>query len=87
MYWYDHRMNGWGYLFMALGTLGFWALVIVAAVALLRHRPPASVTRLPSASAEQVLAERFARGELDDDEFYRRLSVLQHGAWPDGKAR
>ena len=29
--------------------------------------------------AEQVLAERFARGELDEEEYGRRLSVLRVG--------
>ena len=37
-----YAMSGWGWLLMTLGMLGFWALVAVVAVALLRR--PASPT-------------------------------------------
>jgi putative membrane protein len=30
-------------------------------------------------TAEVILAERFARGEMTDDEYYQRLSVLKEG--------
>ncbi|MFC4590349.1 SHOCT domain-containing protein [Sphaerisporangium corydalis] len=33
----------------------------------------------PTAAAEKILAERYARGELSDDEYYERLSVLRGG--------
>lgn len=33
----------------------------------------------PTSSAETILAERFARGEMTDDEYYQRLSVLREG--------
>lgn len=86
MYWYDHGMNGWGYTIMTLIMIAFWALVAVAVVALLR-RPgtaphhPAAPTGQPS-TAEQLLAERFARGEIDEDEYHQRLAVLQRGSGP-----
>lgn len=32
-----YAMSGWGWLLMTLGMLGFWALVAVVAVALLRR--------------------------------------------------
>ena len=39
------------------------------------HRPPwAPPTQ---ASPEQLLAERFARGEIDEEEYRRRLQVLR----------
>ena len=31
----------------------------------------------PGPSPEQFLAERFARGEIDEDEYNRRLTVLR----------
>lgn len=63
----------------------FWGLIIAAFVLLLRafdrpqptgpHRPPwAPPTQ---ASPEQLLAERFARGEIDEEEYRRRLQVLR----------
>jgi hypothetical protein len=34
---HGYAMSGWGWLLMTLGMLGFWALVAVVAVALLRR--------------------------------------------------
>ncbi|MFC6087031.1 SHOCT domain-containing protein [Sphaerisporangium aureirubrum] len=34
----------------------------------------------PTAPAEAILAERYARGEMSDDEYFQRLSVLKGGA-------
>jgi putative membrane protein len=39
-----------------------------------RHGPPPA--------PEQLLAERFARGEIDEDEYRRRLGVLRETAGP-----
>ncbi|QJS13807.1 hypothetical protein HKX69_33485 [Streptomyces argyrophyllae] len=33
-------------------------------------------TRPLDPTPEQILAERFARGEIDEDEYHRRLTVL-----------
>ncbi len=87
MYWYGPMMNGWGYGLMILSFVLFWGLVIVAIVLLVRHfgrsgqqagpaqhpAPPAG-TR---STAEQLLSERYARGEIDDDEYRRRLATLR----------
>jgi hypothetical protein len=35
-----YAMSGWGWLLMTLGMLGFWALVAVLALALLRRPGP-----------------------------------------------
>ena len=88
MYWYGHGMGwawGWG-----LMTFAFWALVVVAVVLLIRHfsrsgehRPPGPHAYgppppdAPHTSAEQLLAERYARGEIDDEEYRRRLATLR----------
>lgn len=77
MYLYDRGMSGWGYAVMTLGV-AFWALVAIAFLALLR-RPAAAPSREVT-PPRQLLAERFARGEIDDDEYYRRLSVLDYDA-------
>jgi putative membrane protein len=42
--------------------------------------PPAPVT------AEQILAERFARGEIDQDEFWQRMTTLRAGRPDDHSA-
>jgi len=38
---------------------------------------PPTPTPHPPSSAEQLLAERFARGEIDEEEYRRRLQVLR----------
>ncbi|MFE9172176.1 SHOCT domain-containing protein [Streptomyces kebangsaanensis] len=89
MYWYPHGMNGWGWFAMGLGTLLFWALLIAVGVFLLRalQRGPERTQahdggRPPT--PERLLAERFARGEIDEDEYRRRLDVLRQNSGPPG---
>ncbi|WP_240929293.1 SHOCT domain-containing protein [Streptomyces coryli] len=77
-------MSGWGWFAMSTGTILFWALLITCGVllyrALNRADGPGPSTTLPSRhTAEQLLAERFARGEVDEDEYHRRLAVLRGG--------
>jgi putative membrane protein len=68
-------MGGWmmaGASFLALLILG---LAVVAGVALLRRSSgPGHGSLRPS--AREMLDQRYARGEIDDDEYFRRLSVL-----------
>jgi putative membrane protein len=63
-------MSGLGWLLMTLGMLGFWALVAVLAVALLRR--PGRPGQQPRPGAEEILAERLARGEIEADEYRQR---------------
>ncbi|MFD8764953.1 SHOCT domain-containing protein [Streptomyces mirabilis] len=83
MFWYDHDVGGWGWFAMSVGTILFWALIITFGVLLHRAlaRPGGSGDRSdarpPGPSPEQFLAERFARGEIDEDEYHRRLAVLR----------
>ncbi|MGW0882283.1 SHOCT domain-containing protein [Streptomyces sp. NPDC002671] len=82
MFWYDHDVGGWGWFAMSAGMILFWALIITLGVLLYRAlaRPEGgrdlADTRPPGPSPEQLLAERFARGEIDEDEYHRRLTVL-----------
>jgi putative membrane protein len=75
--------GGWvGWLVMVLVMIAFWALLIAALVALVRYLLSSSrgtdVTTSPGpGSAEDVLAERYARGEIDDGEYHRRLALIR----------
>ncbi|MEU7059146.1 SHOCT domain-containing protein [Streptomyces sp. NPDC046197] len=90
MFWYDHGMSGWGWFGASLGMIVFWGLIITVAVLLYRaftrsdrSDSVSAGTWTPSAqtSPEQLLAERFARGEIDAEEYQRCLRVLRsHGA-------
>ncbi|MFD4973210.1 SHOCT domain-containing protein [Streptomyces sp. NPDC058424] len=87
MMWYDGGW-GWGWLFMAIFMVLFWALVIAGVVALVRYlagshhgHPSGPLSSGESGwggrRAEDLLAERFARGEIDEDEYKRRLALLR----------
>lgn len=69
---------GWGgWLLMSLTTVGFWALVVFGIVALFRgtrEGGPPGPSR--ESDAQHILDERFARGEIDAEEYRRRLEVL-----------
>jgi len=85
MFWSDHYMSGWGYAGIAIGMVLFWALIIVGIIALVRFTTGATQTRaIPQPphyseyeSPEQLLAGRFARGEIDETEYRHRLEVLR----------
>jgi putative membrane protein len=74
---------GWGTWILTTGTtIVFWALVITAVVLLARYllslsqRTTGTTHATGASNAEQVLAERYARGEIDD-EYQRRLGLLR----------
>ncbi|MCX4767981.1 SHOCT domain-containing protein [Streptomyces sp. NBC_01275] len=88
MLWYGHDPSGWGWFVMSVGMIFFWALLIVIGVLLFRalsRSADSGASTSPAQrgpAAEQLLAERFARGEIDDDEYRRRLTVLRTGGGP-----
>ena len=83
MFWSDHDMSGWGYTGMAMGMVLFWALIIVAIIALIRFNTGTirAVTQPQPQSDDEspakVLASRFARGEIEEPEYQQRLAVLR----------
>jgi len=76
MGWYgwDH-MSGWGWFTMTVSSVLLIALVVAGIVALARvgQQPPSAP---PTRSPEELLAERFARGEIGEEEYRSRLSAL-----------
>ncbi len=70
MYWGNGDWN-WAAWVAMTASMVFWALVAWVAVTVMRrpddahHRP------------EDVLADRLARGEIDDDEYRRRRDALR----------
>ena len=73
---------GWGWIVGAVVLVVLFALVITAIVLAIRyfsggggHRGPGSPQQ--ARGAEDVLGERFARGEIDEDEYRRRMTTLQ----------
>jgi putative membrane protein len=75
-HWDGHGFAPWGFALMTVSMVLFWALVILAIVALVRYLGRSGRAARGTVSAEELLAERFARGEIDEDEYHRRLETL-----------
>ena len=72
----DHMGDGWWWV-MGIGWLVFLALIVVLVFLLIRHfTSTEGGTGRQRRAAEDVLADRFARGEIDEDEYRRRRDVL-----------
>jgi len=75
------HMEGWGpgWVWFTVGQVLWWLFVVVGVVVLLRwtlgrgpHRRPPP----PPDRAIELLRERYARGEIDQNEFEERKRVL-----------
>ena len=76
--------HGWGWggwVLMGVVMMLFVVALIVAIVVAIRYlstpAPRASRPSYARPGPESVLADRFARGEIDEDEYRRRLSLLR----------
>jgi putative membrane protein len=68
-------MGGWGMVPVVVTSVLFWGALIAVAVLLARG----SAASRPQAPA-QVLADRLARGEIDEEEYRSRLALLREQA-------
>ena len=81
-YWNDGGSAGWD-MWVAMAVM--MTIFVVAAawviVTLIRHTAPQTPRREMTASSQSsaaaILDERFARGEIDADEYSRRRTMLQ----------
>jgi len=76
--WHD----GWGpgaWIAMAFVMLVFWTIIVGALVAIVRSGHLRDHDHSPSRlhDAERILAERFARGEIEADEYKQRSDLLR----------
>lgn len=78
MWWPVGGMSGWGWGAMTISMVLFWGLLILGGVLLVRalNRPIDGPSPAARPSPDQLLAERFARGEIDEEEYRRRLATL-----------
>jgi putative membrane protein len=76
MYWFGNGMGGWAALMMILGTvlLGGSLIAVVALLTSYVRRGLGPSGR--DQRAEEILAERFARGEIDAEDYRARLDAL-----------
>ncbi|MFP3913246.1 MAG: SHOCT domain-containing protein [Actinomycetota bacterium] len=69
--WHWNGMGVWGWTMM----VAFWLIII--ALAIWGIRSTTGSARSEPARALQVLDERFARGEIDQEEYLERRRVLE----------
>jgi putative membrane protein len=76
MMWYGNG-SGVGWLVMSLMMLVFWGGVIALVVWFVRQpRRQGGDETSPEKSPTTILEERFARGEIDEEEFRKRHDTL-----------
>ncbi|AMU66014.1 SHOCT domain-containing protein [Mycobacteroides abscessus] len=84
MLWYGSEMSGWTYAGMAIGMILFWAALIVGGVVLLQQvfatNNAESIRMRDNDSAQCILAEKFARGDIDENQFRRQIATLREVA-------
>lgn len=80
MMWDHDRSNG-HWIGMAIFMVVFWGAIAALVVLLVRNvgtRPDAPTGGGDATDrAQDILAERFARGEIDEEEFTRRRALLR----------
>lgn len=80
MGWYGDGAWGWGgWLVMTLMMVAFWGLVVWALVAIFRGTSGSDdrITEGRTRDPLEILDERFARGEIDAEEYRARQDVLR----------
>lgn len=78
MMWWNDDMSWGGWTAMIVLMLAFWALVIFGLMTVFGQRDGGKQqTRPPSSDPQEILRERFARGEIDADDYHARQEVLR----------
>jgi putative membrane protein len=78
MMWWNNNGMGWGtWALMIGGTLVVWAVVAVAGIAIFRGVRKGQAGGSTAATPAQILDERFARGDIDIDEYHARQEALR----------
>ena len=76
--WQDQGWGGGGWFAMAVMMILFWGLLIGAVVYVVRHFSHSHQDSSPATdNAVEILKMRFAKGELDEEEFQRRMKLLK----------
>ncbi|MDO8364076.1 MAG: hypothetical protein Q7V88_14360 [Actinomycetota bacterium] len=84
--WHDGMGGGnWWWIPMVILMVAFWAGLIWFGVTMLKNRRaapvpvstmPASTATAPRPTAQEILADRLARGEIEADDYRQRVAAL-----------
>lgn len=79
MGWYNDGPGWGGWIAMTLMMVAFWGLVIFAVVAIFRSTSKATGPAESAAPRDpmRTLDERFARGEIDAEDYHARQAILR----------
>jgi putative membrane protein len=75
MHWYGTGWSWWAASLMWVGMIAFWALVIWVVYAVVTSESRRGDAR-PADEARRILDARLARGEIDPEEYRRRLDAM-----------
>ena len=68
--------DGWGFFGHGFGLI-FW-FIIIAAIVVLITRLGSSLSETGGKSALEILKERYARGEIEREEFERKRKEIEN---------
>jgi putative membrane protein len=71
--WWDHDWGWAGWLAMTIGMAGFWVLVALLILLVVRADRRRGAEEL---GPRQILERRLARGEIDVEEYRERLAAM-----------
>jgi putative membrane protein len=88
MFWQNGSMSGWGYAVVIAGMVVFLGAVVFGAIAW-RRFSVAGASPVARPAPQLVLAERLASGDIDVEDYERRLAALRqdHPMAPDSAER
>ena len=77
MFGYDNGVGWGGWVLMVLAMVAFWGLVVWAILGLFRSGPtPGTGQDEAAADPRRILDARFARGEIELEEYQARRDAL-----------
>ena len=71
-----HDGSGWGWIAMMVMMVAFWGGLAWLIASSMQNNRSSHAPLQPHEAAEHILSERFARGELDVDEYHTRVAAL-----------
>lgn len=80
---YGWNDGGWGIAWMLLSMV----IMVILVLLMIRAFAAGDSRKAPQRDPKEMLAERFANGEIDSDEYRERLHVLQGDAPPQKSRR